>query len=147
MVIPVAVGDQRWALPLAAVERVIAMVAVAELPESPASVRGAINVHGEPVPVLDLEVRLGRPPRDRGADGLLVLLRTRRRRIAIGVDDVDGVLAIEPSAIGPAGAQVPPPVAGLAALPDGVLLITDVDAFLSASEEAALTAALEGAAS
>jgi purine-binding chemotaxis protein CheW len=142
--VPIVVGDQRWALPLRAVERVVAMVAIAALPESPAAVRGAINVHGEAVAVLDLELRLGRP-RDRGhgADGLLVLLRTRRRRIAIPVDDVSEVITIDPDAIGLASTGAP--VEGVAALPDGLLLISDVDAFLSAADEAALSAALEHA--
>jgi purine-binding chemotaxis protein CheW len=147
VVVPVVVGEQRWALPVGAVERVVAMVAVAALPDSPAAVRGAINVGGEAVGVLDLELRLGRPRRERGADGLLVLVRTRRRRIALPVDEVRSVITIDPAAISPADSPaIPPPVAGLAALPDGVLLITDVDAFLSAAEDAALAAALEGAA-
>ena len=37
-------------------------------------------------------------------------------------------------------------MAGTAALPDGVLAIYDVDAFLSAADEAVLAAALTGAA-
>ena len=59
--VAVDVGGQSWALPLAAVERVVGMVAVSPLPESPAGVRGAINVGGEIVPVLDLDLRIGRP--------------------------------------------------------------------------------------
>ena len=46
------------------------------------------------------------------------------------------------SAVGPPPEAVPAPVAGIAALPDGVLLITDVDAFLSAEDEQAVAAAL-----
>ena len=47
------------------------------------------------------------------------------------------------AAIGPAPESLPAPVAGIAALPDGVLLIYDVDAFLSAEDERAVTAALQ----
>jgi purine-binding chemotaxis protein CheW len=144
--VPVVVGDRRWALPLGAVERVEAMVAVTDLPASPAGVCGTVNVHGEMVPVLDLEVRLGGPPRQYGADAMLVLARTRLRRVALPVDDVLAVIAIDPASIGPAPPGVPAPVDGIAALPDGALLIADVDAFLSAADEAALAAALEGAA-
>lgn len=140
-VVQVVVGDQRWALPLDAVERVVAIVAMAALPDSPAGVRGAINVHGEPVAVLDLDVRLGRPARDRGVAGRLVLLRTPRRRVAVPVDDVLGVVALDPATVGPH--PLPGPIAGVAALDDGVLLIADVGAFLSAAEDAALAAVLE----
>jgi purine-binding chemotaxis protein CheW len=144
--VPLRVGEQRWALRLEAVERVVAMVAVSPLPDSPAGVRGVVNVHGEIVPVLDLELRLGRPSRDRGTDGLLVFARTARRRVALPVDEVLGVLPVDAASIGPPPAAVPAPLAGIAALPDGVLLVYDVDEFLSDADEEAVTAALAGAA-
>jgi purine-binding chemotaxis protein CheW len=105
-------------------------------------VRGAINVAGEIVPVLDLDVRIGRPERDRGADGRLVLARTSTRRVALPVDAVLGVITAD---VAPPLEHMPAPMAGAAALPDGVLAIYDVDAFLSAADEALLDAALTGA--
>ena len=65
-------------------------------------VRGAINVHGEIVPVLDLDVRIGRPAREHGgrAPGC-VLARTSRRRVALAVDEVLGVIEVDAAAIGP----------------------------------------------
>lgn len=143
--VEVEVDGQRWALPLAAVERVVSMVAVSALPESPTGVLGAINVHGEIVPVLDLDVRIGRPARDRSTRGQLVLARTSRRRVALAVDDVLGVVEVDRAAIGPPPDAVPAPVAGIAAFGDGVLLIYDVDAFLSPGDEHAVAAALAGA--
>jgi purine-binding chemotaxis protein CheW len=140
------VGDQRWALPLAAVERVVGMVAISPLPESPVGVRGAVNVGGEVVPVLDLDLRLGRQVSDRGAGAQLVLARTSRRRVALPVDRVHGVLEVPAQTIGPPVEHVPAPMSGTAGLPDGVLAIYDLDAFLSAEDEAALDAALTEAA-
>ncbi|WP_037495799.1 chemotaxis protein CheW [Solirubrobacter soli] len=141
--VAVDVGGQRWALPLASVERVVGMVAIAPLPASPAGVRGAVNVAGEIVPVLDLDVRIGRPGRDRGAAAQLVLARTSTRRVALPVDEVHGVIEVD--AIGPPIERVPAPMAGTAALPEGVLAIYDVDAFLTAADEEQLATALTGA--
>ena len=143
--VAVEVGGQSWALPLAAVERVVGMVAVSPLPESPAGIRGAINVGGEIVPVLDLDLRIGRPTTDRGPGARLVLARTRSRRIALPVDDVLGVIVVDADRIGPPLERTAAPMAGVAGLPDGVLAIYDLDAFLSADDEQALTAALTGA--
>jgi purine-binding chemotaxis protein CheW len=143
--VAVDVGEQRWALPLACVERVVGMVAVTPLPESPAGVRGAINVAGEIVPVLDLDVRIGRPERDRGAGARLVIARTATRRVALPVDEVLGVIVVAAGAVAPPIERMPAPIAGTAALPDGVLAIYDVDAFLTAADEHALAAALAGA--
>jgi purine-binding chemotaxis protein CheW len=140
--VAVEVGGQSWALPLAAVERVVGMVAVSPLPESPAGVRGAINVGGEIVPVLDLDLRLGRPTSDRGPGARLVLARTSTRRVALPVDDVLGVIAVDAALIGPPVEHTSAPMAGVAGLPEGVLAIYDLDAFLSAGDEQALVAAL-----
>jgi purine-binding chemotaxis protein CheW len=136
--VAVVVGDQRWALPLHAVERAIPMVEIAPLPGSPTGVRGAVNVHGEAVPVLDLDARLGRPSRERGVRATLLLAHTATRRVALPVDEVLGVVSVARAAIGPPPDAVPAPVGGIAALDDGVLLISDVDAFLTAEDEAAL---------
>jgi purine-binding chemotaxis protein CheW len=143
--VAVEIGGQSWALPLAAVERVVGMVAVSPLPESPAGIRGAINVGGEIVPVLDLDLRIGRPTTDRGPGARLVLARTRSRRVALPVDDVLGVIAVDAALIGPPVERTAAPMAGVAGLADGVLAIYDLDAFLSADDEHALSAALTGA--
>jgi purine-binding chemotaxis protein CheW len=141
------VDGRRWALPLAAVDRVVAMVAVSPLPRSPAGVRGAVNVHGEIVPVLDLESRLGLQARDRGPEAQLVLARTSRRTVAVAVDEALGVLEVEHDAIGAPTDAGSPGIAGIAALADGLLVIHDLDAFLSAGDEALLAGALAEAAS
>ena len=78
------------------------MVEISPLPGAPTGVRGAINVHGEPVPVLDLDVRIGREPRERGTSAKLLIARTATRRVALPVDEVLGVLAVPRGAIGPA---------------------------------------------
>jgi purine-binding chemotaxis protein CheW len=130
-----AAAGRRWALPLAAVERVVAMVAVSELAGAPAAIRGAIDVHGEIVPVLDLGLRLGDLPHPLNAEAQLVLARTPRRAVALPVDEALGVVALT---LGAASG----PLAGVAAPGDELLAVYDLDAFLSAGEEDELTLAL-----
>jgi purine-binding chemotaxis protein CheW len=130
-----AVAAHRWALPLDTVERVVAMVAVSPLAGAPAAIRGAIDVHGEIVPVLDLGLRLGDPPHRLNADAQLVLARTARRAVALPVDASLGVVA-------PALGAVSGPLAGVATADGGLLAVYDLDAFLSAGEEDELTLAL-----
>jgi purine-binding chemotaxis protein CheW len=134
------VDGRRWALPLATVVRAVPMVAVTPLPDAPEAVMGALNLHGELVPVFDLRARAGLPAREPGPGDHLLLARTGRL-IALPVDEVLGVLALPVEALPEAGPG------GVAVLPDGLVVVGDLDAFLSAEEEARLDLALAEAAS
>lgn len=141
----VALAEQRYALHVTAVERVVPMVAISPLPKAPAIVLGVINLHGIVVPVVDLRRRLGLPPCEYGVTAHLVIARTSRRRVAMPVDEVLGVQGIAPTAVVVPDAVLPGTVhvAGIATLPDGLLLIHDLDTFLSLHEEQQITEALE----
>lgn len=139
------VGEQRYALPLGAVERVFPMVAVAPLPQAPAVALGVINIHGRVTPVVDIRRRLGTPPREYGLADHLLLARTPRRTLAMPVDEVLGVREVAQAAVTQPTAVLPGigQVAGIAALPDGLLFIHDLDTFLSLDEERQLAQALD----
>ncbi len=137
---------QPYALRLSAVERALPMVAVAPLPKGPAIALGVINVHGTVIPVLDIRRRFGLASREYGITAHLLLARTRRRTLAVPVDDVVGVREVEVDAIAAPDAVLPGirHVVGIVALADGLLFIHDLETFLSLEEERDLTAALEG---
>ena len=136
---------QRYALHLTAVERVLRMVAVSPLPMAPAIVLGVVNYHSQIIPVIDLQRRFGLPTRNYGLSATLLIARTKRRTVALPVDEVLGVqevaaeIVVSPATVCPGIGLV----VGIAALPDGVLFIHDVDAFLSLDEETQLGQALE----
>ncbi|MBI4278557.1 MAG: purine-binding chemotaxis protein CheW [Armatimonadetes bacterium] len=138
------IEGQRYALPLPAVERALPMAAVCSLPRAPAIALGVINVHGQVVPVLDIHRRFGLPSRPFGVEAHLLLARTSRRTVAFPVDEALGVMEVSretlvsPEAILPGTGHV----AGIVALPDGLLFIYDLDTFLSLEEERQLTEAL-----
>jgi len=140
-----SIEGQRYALPLAAVSRVLPMVAVSALPEAPAVALGVINVHGQAVPVLDLRRRFGLTSRDYGVTAHLLVARTSRRTLALPVDEVLGVLDVSGTAVTPIDSVLPgiAHVAGIVALADGLLFIHDLDACLSLDEEQFLAVALK----
>lgn len=109
---------QRYALPLATVERVLPMVAVSPLPQAPEIALGVINLHGQVLPVLDIRRRLGFPPRDFGLTAHLLVARTSRRTLAVPVDEVLGVREVAADAVAPPDAVLPGigHVAGIVAL-------------------------------
>lgn len=138
------VDSARYALSLASVERVFGMVAVAALPKAPAVVLGVVNIHGALVPVLDIRARFGLPRREWSPSSHLLVARTPRRMVALPVDEVIGVIEVSEATVIPPDVVVPGTshVSGLVALPDGLLFIQDLDAFLSLDEGERLERAL-----
>src|SRR3989338_6535865 len=137
----------RYVLPLSAVEGILPMPAIAALPKAPPIALGAISLGGKVIPVLDLRRRLGFPPREFSLAARLMVASTRHRRLALPVDDVRGVQEVAQSSVTSPGALLPGlrHLAGIVAMPDGLLYIHDPEAFLSLEEEARLDAALREA--
>ncbi len=121
------------------------MVAVSPLPKAPAVALGVINVHGTVIPVVDIRLRFGFPPRDSDVGSHLLVARTSRRPLALPVDEVLGVSEVARGAVTAPDAVLPGigHVAGIVALPDGLLFIHDLDVFLALDEEERLTEALD----
>lgn len=139
-----ALDAHRFALPAEVVVEVVRVVAWSPLPSAPEIVEGAINVRGTIVPVLDVRVRFGLPPADVDPDQHLIVARAGSRVVALRVDRALALLAIRDDAVEPVGRVAPGTrlVAGVARLPDGVLVIHDLERFLSLDEGARLDAAM-----
>ena len=139
------IEGQRYALPLHSVERVLPMVAVSPLPEGPPIALGIINLHGQVIPVLDIRHRFHLSPHAYGLTAHLLVARTNRRAVALPVDEVLGVREFAAESVTQPEAVLPGigHVAGIVALPDGLLFIHDLAMFLSLDEERRLAAALE----
>jgi purine-binding chemotaxis protein CheW len=141
-----ALDELRYAIPLSAVERVIRAVEITPLPKAPGIVLGVIDVRGRIMPVVDVRSRFRLPARETACEDRFILVRMPRRRVALIVDSVSGIRKFAQDEI--AGVEQFLPVAeylqGIAAAADGLILINDLDRFLSLDEEEALDAALSG---
>lgn len=137
----------RYGLDAREVREVVRAVAVSRLPGAPPVVLGVIGVRGELVPVFDLRRRFGLPPRPLDPSEHFVLARTGTRTAALRVDAVVGLRTAAPELLADARASVPRAerVAGVARLPDGLVVVVDLGAFLAHAEEMSLAAALAAA--
>src|SRR5512132_2373128 len=142
------IGGLRYALPAPDVCEVARVVTIVPLPKAPSIVEGVINVRGTLVPVLDVRARFDLPPKPVSHTDHLVLGRAGQRLVAIRADRALQFLHVEPAAIEDAGALVPrlDYIAGVAKLPDGLVLIHDLRAFLAEGEALALDKAVSAAA-
>jgi purine-binding chemotaxis protein CheW len=134
----------RYALELSCVREVVRAVFITPLPGAPAVVEGIVDVRGEVVPVYDLRLRFGLPPRPLHPDEELVTAWTGDRRVGIRCERADWLGRVEASRVrDPAGFRVRNSrVSGVVQLEDGLVLIHDLSAFLEQGESEALDRAL-----
>jgi purine-binding chemotaxis protein CheW len=129
-------GRQRFGLLAEDVERVLRAVALTPLPNAPAIVEGLISIAGAPVAVLDIRKRFSLGSKLIDVNDLLIITRAGERRVAVRADRALGVVKIDQADVRDAKAVAPmgPQIAGVVALPDGVVLIHNPQAFLTQAE-------------
>jgi purine-binding chemotaxis protein CheW len=134
----------RYALRLAAVERIVRIAEITPLPKAPEIVLGIVNAQGRIVPVVNVRKRFRLPDRDVSLSDHLVVARTSKRFVALVVDAVAGVVARGEAEMTATGAILPclQFVEGVVKLDDGLIFIHDLDTFLSLEEEKTLEHAM-----
>jgi purine-binding chemotaxis protein CheW len=136
--------DGQYALHLRNVERVVRAAEVTPLPRSPNIVLGVIDAQGSILPVVNVRRRFRLMEREMERTDRLIIARTSQRRVALLVDSVTGVIERSKDDVVPADAIVPRTeyVEGVTTLDENILLIHDLDGFLSLDEEGTLDDAL-----
>lgn len=140
-----SLDDRKFALYVSAVQRIVRTVEVTSLPKAPEIVVGMINLQGTLVPVFDIRTRFHLPPREVRLADQMIIATTAKRTIALMVDSVDDVIEISGEKI-IAAKQILPKLEyleGVIKTEDGMVLIHDLEKFLSLPEEKALDEALE----
>lgn len=122
-------------------------VSIVPLPNAPPIIEGVINVRGALVPVLDIRKRFGLPASENAPSQHLILAEAGERSVALRVDRAHELVTVAPDDIVPADQTIAGVgiVSGLALLPDGVLVIHDLERFLSLEEVRATATALAAA--
>lgn len=140
-----AIDEQRFALPLAAVERVIRAVEVTPVPGAPNVILGVINVRGQILPVINTRRRLGLAERELQLDDHFVVARAASRTVALVVDEVCDVSNLSHGSVVTTENIAPGTrfIQGVARLDGGLVLIEDLEQFLSPEEEKIITEALQ----
>lgn len=137
------VEGRRCALPLSSVKRVVRSVEVVELPGAPDVVLGVIDLQGSVVPVMNLRKRFRLSTRDVWPSDQMIVAVANERTVALVVDSVVGLFPI-PDFATAADDVLPdlPWIDGVASVGDGLVIIHDLERFLSLDEQRHLDKAL-----
>lgn len=147
-VLTFSISDLRIGVAITDVVEAVRAVEITPLPGAPKVVEGLIDFRGTIAPVFDLRLRLLGSHVDILPDHRLIMARSSDRLVALHVDAVNGLVDLDSEAVQSAESQTAamPHITGVAAIPDGLLLIHDLSTFLSAAERETLDAALDGVA-
>lgn len=139
-----SVDAARYALPLAAVERVVRAAQFTPLPLAPEVVLGVIDIAGHIFPVFNMRRRLRLPERPLLPSDQFLIARTRDRTVVLAIDTALGVIE-QPGGDLVEAARLThplPQIRGVIRLEDGLVLVQDLEQFLSADEAGALSRAV-----
>jgi purine-binding chemotaxis protein CheW len=139
-------AEQFYALHLSAVQRTIRVLEVTPLPEAPEILLGIVNFQGEIIPVLNIRKRFRLSEQETNLSDQLIIARTSKRHVALIVDAVSGVIERSDQEVVAAERIFPDMkyIEGVVKLEDGLILILDLDKFLSIDEEKAISDQLSG---
>ncbi len=138
-----SLSELHYALPLASVDRIVPSVEVTPLPGAPEIVEGVINLAGKIVPIFNIRSRFGLPAKALALTDRIILAHTEKRRVGLIADSIGEVVEcekiIEPECIHPGLEHI----GGIARIGEDLVLIQDLEAFLSGKERMQLDLAME----
>ena len=137
--------DKNFALYLNIVLRVLPSLEIPPLPGSPKVVLGIINIEGEIIPIFNTRLRFQIPFKEIDLDDKIIIVKTINRKVALLVDDVKGIIDITQEDLIKSKGILPGQnyIEGIMKLGDDLVLIHDIDNFLSLSEVEMLNNAIK----
>ncbi len=137
-------NNQKYALYLSAVKEVLPAMEITPLPQATDIILGLINLRGEIIPVFNTRKRFQLPERPLDVNDHLIVATAGKRMVALLVDTTEKLIPSESLSI----SEVPHIhsrldfVRGVCKLDDDLILIHDLETFLSPEEDTRLTEAL-----
>ena len=141
-------GAEEFGVDILKVQEIRGFEKVTPIPAAPAYLKGIVNLRGVIVPVIDLRLKFAMAEARYDATTVMIVLRLAGRVIGIVVDAVSDVVRLAPSEIKAApqlGSVVDSTyLAGLATQDERMILLLDIEKFLSSNELNLLARAAEG---
>lgn len=132
------IGDQEFCVNIMSVREIRGWTPATALPQTPAFVKGVINLRGAVLPIVDLAARMGLAMTEPSERHVIIVTRIQEQQVGLLVDAVCDIITVEESAI-----QQTPDVAcdtvktfvkGLLALEGRMISLISLDNVLPALE-------------
>jgi len=100
-IIAFRVGEQEFCVDIMAVRELRGWTPTTPLPESPAYVRGVINLRGSVLPVIDMGARMGLPASETDARNVIIVVCVGEQLVGLLVDSVCDILTVADGGLQP----------------------------------------------
>ena len=143
-------ADEEYGISILKIKEIIGMMPITSVPQTPAFVKGVINLRGKVIPVIDLRLRFGMESNDYTERTCIVVVeivgQTGTILMGVVVDAVSEVLNIKSNEIENTptfGTKLDTDyILGMAKMEGSIKILLDIDRVLSAKEIAALEKAV-----
>ena len=137
--------EQRFAIRLSAVERVVRSVEITPIPKVESIILGVVNYQGAIIPVVNIRKRIRLLEKEIGLNDQFIICRTSAHTVAFPADSCEDVVAYLEREIVEADKILPDleHIEGAVKLQDDIVFIYNLDKFLSLEEEKTLHEVLE----
>jgi purine-binding chemotaxis protein CheW len=88
------IGEQEFCVDIMSVREIRGWAPATPLPQTPAYMRGVINLRGAVLPIMDLAVRLGLPATEPSARSVIIVVKAAERMVGLLVDGVSDILTV-----------------------------------------------------
>jgi chemotaxis-related protein WspB len=138
-----SIGPDRYGLPLRAIRRVLPVLELKQIPLAPRFVAGLMDLHGEPVPVIDLSRLAGVDPEQVWFDTRIILVDYAAddgtlRPLGLLVEHVIGIETVDDAALADSGVGAAPFLGQVAGGAAGMLQLVELDHLLAPDVRALL---------
>ena len=135
-------AGESYGINIAAVESIIKMQSITQLPQAPYYVKGVTNLRGTVLPVIDLRIRFGLEPQEFSRQTRIIIVTMDSLKVGVVVDGVSEVLRVQDDSIG----AMPPMVStvnsaflkGIVRLENRLIILLELGKVLDFEEQKAL---------
>ena len=130
------IGRDRYGLPLARIVRVLPLLELKQLPLTPDYVAGLMDLHGTPVPVIDLSRLAGLPAAAAQFDTRIIVVDYRApggetmHALGLLASQVRGIADIDPLQLEDSGVATVPFLGQVASDADGIVQLVELEHLL-----------------
>ena len=135
-------GSEEYGIDILKVQEIRGYEQPTRIANSPAFIKGVVNLRGVIVPIVDMRVRFGLADVKYDAFTVVIILNVAHRTVGIVVDSVSDVLELDPSGVRPApefnGSIDATYITGLGSVKTGdterMLILMDIEQLMTSAE-------------